>query len=121
VESLTASKNFGDILIVGLNSDKSIKRLKGEARPIMDIEQRLSVIGALEAVDYVIVFDEDTPERLLATVKPDVYVKGEEYRNKPLAGSEHSKTIEYIKFKTEISTTAIVNKLRNKVYLNNTL
>jgi D-beta-D-heptose 7-phosphate kinase/D-beta-D-heptose 1-phosphate adenosyltransferase len=87
----------------------------------MDIEQRLSVISALEAVDYIIVFDEDTPERILATVKPDVYVKGEEYRNKPLAGSEHSKAVEYIEFKTAMSTTAIVNKLKENVYLNNTL
>jgi len=121
VQSLTASKNFGDILIVGLNSDKSIKRLKGDGRPIMDWEQRLSIISALEVVDYVIIFDEDTPERLLALIKPDVYVKGEEYRNKPLAGSEYSKAVEYIEFKTVMSTTAIVNKLKENVYLNNTL
>lgn len=77
VETLKRAKAMGDVLIVGLNSDSSVKRLKGESRPIHNQENREGVLAALECVDCVVVFDEDTPEMLVQEIRPDVLVKGE--------------------------------------------
>ncbi len=76
---LEKAKRLGNVLIVGLNSDSSVKRLKGESRPINDENARSTVLAALEAVDYVVIFTEDTPLNLIKTVAPDVLVKGGDY------------------------------------------
>lgn len=76
VRYLTEARGLGEALIVGLNSDRSVRALKGEGRPILDANERAEVIGALEAVDCVVVFDEDTPRDLIARLLPDVLVKG---------------------------------------------
>ncbi|WP_072137565.1 D-glycero-beta-D-manno-heptose 1-phosphate adenylyltransferase [Sporomusa ovata] len=80
VRYLAAARRLGDCLIVGLNSDKSISRLKGMTRPINGQEDRAEVLSALAAVDYVVIFDDHTAAGLVAAIKPDIYVKGGDYR-----------------------------------------
>ncbi len=79
VRYLAAAKALGDVLIVGLNSDDSVRRLKGPGRPVQDEQARAEVVAALEAVDFVVVFDEDTAAELVRFIRPDVYVKGGDY------------------------------------------
>ena len=79
VRALRAARALGDVLVVGLNSDRSVRRLKGEGRPLIGQEERAEVLASLEPVDYVVVFDEPTAERLASVVKPAVYVKGGDY------------------------------------------
>ncbi|HIQ48872.1 MAG TPA: D-glycero-beta-D-manno-heptose 1-phosphate adenylyltransferase, partial [Aquifex aeolicus] len=76
VDYLEKAKNLGDILVVGLNSDNSVKRIKGEKRPIIPQEMRAKVLSFLKPVDYVVIFEEDTPAKLIEAIKPDVLVKG---------------------------------------------
>ena len=79
VRYLAAARAHGDVLILGLNSDASVRRLKGAARPVNDERDRAEVVGALQSVDAVVIFGEDTAETLIAKVRPDVYVKGGDY------------------------------------------
>ena len=79
VRYLTAAKSFGDILIVGLNTDASVKKLKGENRPVNNEQDRAEVLLGLKAVDEVVFFGEQTAENLIAEIKPDIYVKGGDY------------------------------------------
>ena len=88
VKVLTAARGACDRLIVGLNSDASVKRLKGEARPVQDERARAEVLAALEAVDLVVVFEEDTPIRLITAIKPSVLVKGGDYTRDQVVGHE---------------------------------
>lgn len=88
VQCLEYAKSKGDILVVGINSDMSIKRLKGNNRPIIPQEQRLRTIAALQCVDYVIVFDEDTPYNLIMLITPDVLVKGGDWEIQNIVGSD---------------------------------
>jgi D-beta-D-heptose 7-phosphate kinase/D-beta-D-heptose 1-phosphate adenosyltransferase len=111
IDSLREAKKFGDILIVGVNSDESIRKLKGDKRPILSLDNRLAILNAIEYVDYVIVFGEDTPLNILRELRPNVYVKGEEYRGKYLEGSNYADKTEYIPFYTNVSTTQIVNNI----------
>ena len=78
----------GDVLVVGLNSDRSVRALKGPDRPVSPQDQRARVLSAFEAIDYIVVFDEDTPQRLIEAVRPDVLVKGEDWRDKGVVGRE---------------------------------
>lgn len=84
VRYLAAAKALGDCLMVGLNSDTSVRNLKGASRPINNQEDRAEVLAALAVVDYVVVFDELTAEKIIAEVKPDIYVKGGDYQVKDL-------------------------------------
>lgn len=79
VRYLTAARQLGDVLIVGLNSDQSVRELKGPARPVNHEDDRAEVLEALEAVDYVVIFGERTAETVVAEIKPDLYVKGGDY------------------------------------------
>lgn len=79
VRYLKEAKGLGDLLIVGVNSDDSVRRLKGEGRPLMSQEERAEILAALEAVDYVVIFEEDTAEKLVSALQPDLYVKGGTY------------------------------------------
>ena len=81
IRSLGYAKAFGDVLIVGINSDPSARRFKGEGRPLMTAEDRAEVLSALEMVDYVTIFDEGEPSAVLARLQPDIHCKGEEYAN----------------------------------------
>lgn len=113
VKYLEASKNYGDILIVGLNSDKSVKRNKGDKRPINNEYDRAYIIAALESVDYVVIFDEDTPINLIEAVNPDTLVKGSDYEGKNIVGQEIAKRLKLIEFVNGKSTSNIIKKIKN--------
>jgi len=113
---LRAARDKGDILVVGLNSDDSVRRLKGGGRPIVPEEERAELLAALEAVDYVAVFDEDTPAELIAEIKPDLLVKGGDYSPEDVAGRETVEAaggrVVIIPLVKDCSTTNIINKVR---------
>ena len=118
VRYLADAKSMGDILIVGLNSDASTRRLKGKNRPINTQKDRAEVLSALESVDYVVVFNDDTPYRLIKTLKPDILVKGGDWLKKDIVGADivvsgggKVLTIPYVKNR---STTNIINKITRK-------
>jgi rfaE bifunctional protein nucleotidyltransferase chain/domain len=112
---LQKAREFGDCLIIGLNSDSSIKAIKGEKRPVVRQDYRLKLISALECVDFVTVFDEDTPETLIRSIKPDVLVKGADWEGKQVAGAafvkENGGTVKFIKMLPGISTTEIIERI----------
>ncbi|RUM60769.1 MAG: D-glycero-beta-D-manno-heptose 1-phosphate adenylyltransferase [Persephonella sp.] len=117
IDYLEKSKSLGDVLIVGLNSDTSIRRIKGKKRPIVPQEYRKRVLEGLKAVDLVILFEEDTPERLIKEIKPDVLVKGGDWNIENIVGADfvqsyggEVKTIEFI---YDISTSKIIEKVIN--------
>ena len=87
VRYLEAAKSYGDILILGLNSDRSVSALKGPNRPINNELDRAYILAALEVVDYVVIFDEDTPYNLIQKINPKTLVKGSDYEGKEVAGS----------------------------------
>lgn len=115
---LEEARKQGDRLIVAVNSDPSIRRLKGAGRPINPLDRRMAVLAGLEAVDWVVSFDEDTPERLLRRVKPDVLVKGGDYREDQVVGANIIKAyggkVKVLSFFDNCSTTSIVNKIRKQ-------
>ena len=88
VEYLTKSKSFGDILVLGLNSDASVRRIKGPDRPIQPQADRAAILLGLKAVDYVIIFGEDTPDKVIRLVKPDVLVKGADWKISEIVGAD---------------------------------
>lgn len=87
VEYLAKARSYGDVLVVGLNSDASTRRLKGPGRPLQTQADRAVVLLALRAVDYVVIFGEDTPEKLIHEIRPDVLVKGADYRLADIVGA----------------------------------
>lgn len=115
VAYLEEARKQGDRLIVAVNSDASIRRLKGPGRPINTLDRRMAVLAGLEAVDWVVPFEEDTPERLLRRVKPDVLVKGGDYTEDQVVGAAlvkaHGGTVRVLGFIENCSTTSIVNKI----------
>ena len=115
VRYLTAAKNFGDVLIVGLNTDESVRRLKGDSRPINNQDDRAEVLLGLKAVDHVIFFGEATAENLIAEVKPNVYVKGGDYTLDTLPEAKivqrYGGRVELVNLVAGRSTTNIVQKI----------
>ncbi len=113
---LKEAKKLGDILVVGVNSDESVKRLKGEGRPVNPLGDRLMLLSALKYVDYVVPFQEDTPLELIKAIKPDVLVKGGDYRIETIAGAEEvlSKggAVRVLPFVEGRSTTGILEKMQ---------
>lgn len=113
---LADAKKLGQRLIVAINDDASVRRLKGESRPINPVERRMAVLAGLEAVDWVVSFSEDTPERLLSLLTPDVLVKGGDYAPEQVVGAELVKAyggeVEVLAFLDNCSTSAIVEKVR---------
>ncbi len=114
VKYLEVAKSFGDILIVGLNSDDSIKRLKGMNRPINILEDRAYILAGLESVSYVVPFEEDTPLDLISLLKPDILVKGADYEGKEIGGSDIAKEVRLIEFIEGKSTTQIIQRAQQK-------
>ena len=106
----TAKKN-NRILIVGLNSDSSIKKIKGPLRPIVPQKERASVLAALACVDYVTIFNEDTPHNLIDELKPDLLIKGADWKGKKVAGSNIINKVEYIRYIPNCSTTQIIESI----------
>ena len=111
VAYLNTAKSYGDILIVGLNSDASVKRLKGDDRPINCENDRAYILSALESVDYVVIFDEDTPYEVISKVKPDVLVKGADYEGKEVVGSDIAKETKLVTFVDGKSTSRTIDKI----------
>ncbi|HOV97973.1 MAG TPA: D-glycero-beta-D-manno-heptose 1-phosphate adenylyltransferase [Bacteroidota bacterium] len=115
VEYLQKAKQLGDVLIVGLNTDASVKRLKGAERPIVQQEDRAIVIAALAAVDYVCLFDEDTPYELIRAIVPDVLVKGADWRVENVVGRDVVEAaggmVKTIEFVPDRSTTSIITRI----------
>ncbi len=108
---LQKAKELGDILILGLNSDESVRRLKGEGRPINNLEDRAFLIGALESVDFVVPFGEDTPYELIKLIKPNILVKGADYKDKEVVGSDIVDEVVLIDFVAGKSTTNLIGKI----------
>jgi len=113
VKYLEIARSFGDILIVGLNSDDSIKRLKGQNRPINPLEDRAYILASLESVSYVVAFEEDTPIELISVIEPDILVKGSDYTDKEVVGSAIAKEVRLVQFVEGKSTTKIIEKVRD--------
>jgi rfaE bifunctional protein nucleotidyltransferase chain/domain len=121
VESLRAARSLGDVLVVGLNGDESVRRLKGPTRPIFPARQRAQMLAALKCVDYVVVFDELTPERALARLKPDVHCKGADYappRGKPIPETAvvaaYGGRIEFLPLVDCVSTSRIIQQIQQR-------
>nr|ADI17462.1 ADP-heptose synthase, bifunctional sugar kinase/adenylyltransferase [uncultured beta proteobacterium HF0130_04F21] len=112
---LEEARKHGDCLIVAVNGDKSVKRLKGKDRPINSLMHRIKVLRALECVDFITIFDEDTPEKVIKFLKPDVLIKGSDYRLKEVVGADIVKKnggkVELVLIQENLSTTLISKKL----------
>ncbi|AOH47155.1 MAG: D-glycero-beta-D-manno-heptose 1-phosphate adenylyltransferase [Centipeda sp. (in: firmicutes)] len=118
VRYLTAARGLGDYLILGLNSDASVRRLKGAGRPVNSEADRAEVVGALQSVDAVVIFDEDTAETLIAKVRPAVYVKGGDYTRETLPEARivesHGGEVAFIPLVEGKSTTNIIARAAQK-------
>lgn len=118
VRYLQKTKSFADVLILALNTDKSIRTIKGEGRPINNENDRAEVLSALECVDYIVPFDENSPAELLKTVKPDVYTKGADYTLETLPETKVVQSfggrIEFIDFVEGKSTTNLIQKIKTE-------
>jgi len=116
VSYLANARQKGDRLIVAVNSDNSVKKLKGKDRPINSVVQRMQVLGALEAVDWVVSFDEDTPRRLIGEILPDVLVKGGDYNTEMISGGAEviaaGGHVEVLNFEDGFSTTNMINAIK---------
>lgn len=110
LSTLREASKFGDKLVVALNTDESIKRIKGEDRPVHCLKQRKDLIAALDFVDYVIDFNEDSPYEVLRRLKPEVLVKGGDYSKEDVIGREFSREVEIVPFLENLSTTRILNE-----------
>jgi rfaE bifunctional protein nucleotidyltransferase chain/domain len=117
VDYLEKARNLGDKLVLGLNTDHSIRRIKGETRPIVEQNARARVMAALGFVDAVVLFDEDTPLRLIQTIKPDILVKGDDYTIKNIIGAdfviENGGKVETIPLVKGFSTSNIIEKIKS--------
>jgi rfaE bifunctional protein nucleotidyltransferase chain/domain len=118
VEYLTKARSFGDLLIVGLNTDASVRRLKGKGRPLQPQKDRATVLAALKAVDYVVLFDEDTPARLIEEIHPNVLAKGADYQLPDIVGADlvrsYGGKVKRIRLTPGRSTSSIVRKMRGR-------
>ncbi len=117
LEVLTKSKEFGDRLIVAVNSDESVRKLKGEERPINDFQTRSNMLASFSFVDYVVEFSDDTPKKLIQIIKPDFLIKGGDYKKKNVVGNDivssyGGETI-IIPLIDGLSSTNTINKLKN--------
>lgn len=112
VRYLETAKSYGDVLILGLNSDRSVTALKGEGRPINTQLDRAYILAALEAVDYVVVFDDDTPYDLIKAIKPHILVKGGDYEGKQVVGQDIADELKLVQFVDGKSTTKTIEKIQ---------
>ena len=116
IRYLRAARRLGDVLVVGVNSDNSVRRLKGRSRPIVPEPARCEILAALEMVDAVVVFDENTPYALIRVVQPDVLVKGGDWRPDQIVGADIVRArggrVRALRFAPGYSTTALVERIR---------
>ncbi|MDQ6845791.1 MAG: D-glycero-beta-D-manno-heptose 1-phosphate adenylyltransferase [Bacteroidota bacterium] len=117
IKLLTQAASYADILIVGINSDASVKRLKGDARPVNNEFSRAIIMASLVMTDAVIIFEEDTPLELIKTIMPGVLVKGGDYTVANIVGAKeiiaNNGKVEIIPLQTGFSTTGIIEKMKN--------
>lgn len=106
------AKQNGDILIVGLNSDKSVKILKGNSRPLLNQKARVTILSAIEYIDYVVIFDQKTPYSLINQLRPQILVKGQDWAKHQVIGRKLVKKVVRIKISPGYSTTNIINKIK---------
>ncbi len=118
ISYLRKARKLGDILVIGVNSDASVKRIKGKGRPINPLNERMEMLAALDFVDHVIPFEEDTPEKLIETVMPDILVKGGDYKPEDIAGADfvkrHGGVVEVLPFVDGHSTSEIIKKIQER-------
>ena len=116
VEYLQEAAELGDILIIGLNSDNSVKRLKGKNRPINSQINRAKVLSALATISYVVIFEDDTPYMLIDHIKPDVLVKGGDWKPEEIVGADivlaNGGSVRSLSYKEGYSTSSIINKMK---------
>jgi len=112
IKYLESAKSLGDILILGLNSDRSVNTLKGDGRPINSQDDRSYILAALEVVDYVVIFDEDTPYNLIKLIKPNILVKGNDYKGKKVVGEDLVEELILIEFIEGRSSTKTIEKIK---------
>ncbi len=117
IDYLFKASKLGDKLIVGVNTDKSIQRIKGENRPIQNESSRASILAALSCVDAVVLFQEDTPKQLIELIQPNTLVKGADYKIEDIVGSDfviaNGGSVETIPFLKGYSTSHIINSIKN--------
>lgn len=118
IDYLSKARDLGDLLIVGVNSDSSVRRFKGNSRPIQDEKSRCLILSAMQFVDFVVLFDEDTPYELIKFIQPDVLVKGADYKIEDIVGYDIVKNkggeVKTIKFIDGYSTSNIVNRIKQQ-------
>jgi rfaE bifunctional protein nucleotidyltransferase chain/domain len=116
VQYLEDARALGDVLIVGMNSDSSVKIIKDSSRPIISEEERAIVVSGLSSVSYIIFFEEDTPYNLIKKIKPNVLVKGGDWKPKDIVGSDIVSAtggeVKSLMFRNGISTTEIINRIK---------
>lgn len=114
VEYLAKARSFGDLLIVGLNTDASVRRLKGKDRPVQSQRDRATILLALRSVDWVVLFSDDTPAKLISLVRPDVLVKGADYKESEIVGAEFVRSyggqVKRVRLTPGRSTTRIIKR-----------
>ncbi|NJN25708.1 MAG: D-glycero-beta-D-manno-heptose 1-phosphate adenylyltransferase [Cyclobacteriaceae bacterium] len=117
VDYLEKARNIGDHLVVGLNTDASVSKLKGPQRPIVDQNSRARILAALQCIDMVVLFDEETPLELIMTLNPDVLVKGKDYEVSNIVGADYvlqnGGKVETIELTAGLSTTNVIDKIKN--------
>jgi len=114
IKILKKAKQLGDVLILGLNSDFSIKRLKGKSRPILNQNARLEILSAISYIDYIVLFNQTTPLNLIKMIKPDYLVKGGDYKEDEIVGREYAKKIVRVNLYKGYSTSKIIEKIKNE-------
>ena len=116
ISYLRRARKLGDILVIGVNSDASVKRIKGDSRPVNSLDERMEMLAAFDFVDYVIPFEEDTPEKLIKAIVPDILVKGGDYKLEDIVGADfvkkHGGVVEVLPFVDGHSTSEIINKIQ---------
>jgi len=119
IEYLLKAASMGDVLVLGLNSDKSVTRLKGDERPLQDEKSRALILASLLFIDHVVLFDEGTPIELIKSVQPDVLVKGGDYKPEDIVGydvvKQNGGEVEVIEYITGQSTTGLVEKINKSI------
>lgn len=115
VRLFNKAKSLGDVLVLGLNSDASLKKLKGPKRPLVSEKARAELLASLEAIDYITIFGEDTPKELVKEIRPDILVKGGDYKVNEVAGREFVKKVYIFPVVKGYSTTNLIEKIV-KVY-----
>jgi D-beta-D-heptose 7-phosphate kinase/D-beta-D-heptose 1-phosphate adenosyltransferase len=123
IECLKRAKELGDLLVVGVNTDRSVRKIKGKGRPIFNETDRVTILSAITFVDYIVLFDESTPQRLIENIEPDVLVKGGDYTKEEIVGRDVVEgcggRVVVVPYVRGYSTTAIIDKVKNICLLEN--